>query len=803
LAGSRSRDVLLVFGCLVTSGSTILFLWAGIADGITNVWIGVPSGPISSGIFLAVSAAFLAACFAGILLLRRNGPKGRKRGDLLPLIALLSLFALLEVTRLMHPDEGTLLLSAVQLNIIPQVILWIYYRRPGEGDAVLVIGSWFAALLATRPVMSFILGNIVAPRAAIRTQIFVAAEKLLFAVLCLLPLAMMSSALRTRLKAWRESLARFDLALRLGNLLVGGLAIWAALQFSESATHILVSAVATQGFLISLFVIALIEGSPRSEAKGSEPGGSRRREAIFRAALLVVCLGYVLTAIRVATNFRVDVYNDTLSYLSIARQYAEGTPVIRGYWSPLISWLVAPLLRFGAEPYAALHAVSIVIGLAWILASVYLVRLLGLGHGLQLAVACSVSFLIVGQGLGRGAPDMAGALFLAAYFCVLLRSGYLARPIRNGLLAGALGALAYLGKQYNLFFALVHLVLTHGLRIASGAPRKPTMKALASAVVTLLAFTLPWAVVLSLRYHRLTFSTAAPLNHAIVGPRMMDHPCNHGMLCPEPEDVLFPWEDPAAIYYPDLGWSPLASLSNLRHQLWVIANNVEKLVPDSSFFVGVLPALGLLGVGLLALEAWLERERRFSPAWMALTAVLYVSGYLFFPAGLRYFLPVFPLLFAGVYLSVARIVPEDSAGAGRLRGAVASLGAVMAVTLAMLAMARPPVLRYLLTETSPFTCLETDSLALAGMVEAPLAGTDASVLHVAFFTRTRTVGWLRPDTPADLADNELRADSVRTFLVPEDSGLAADLIRDYGYARRGSAVVCEETYLILVPPPGP
>jgi len=119
----------------------------------------------------------------------------------------------------------------------------------------------------------------------------------------------------------------------------------------------------------------------------------------------------------------------------------------------------------------------------------------------------------------------------------------------------------------------------------------------------------------------------------------------------------------------------------------------------------------------------------------------------------------------------------------------------------LLSMARPPVLRFLLTEPSPYTCLETDSLALAGIVEAPLAGTDWRVFHVAFHARTRTLGWLSPNTSALLVDQELRANSVRSFLVGDGPGLATDLVRDYGYAVRGSAMLCRDPYLILIPPP--
>jgi len=800
--GPRSRDVLLLFGCLLALGGTVLFLWAGMAEGLTTVWIGLPllGGPIPSGIFLAASAGLLACSLAGILLLRRGTTQAAGPHGLLPLTALLLSFALLETARLLYPDQGTILLDVVQVNIVLLVVLWIFYRRGEVSDAVLLIAGWFAALLPTRRTLSSAFSAIDTPRAAFYTQAFVAGETLLFAALCLLPLGIMSRVFRSRLAIWRPQVARLGLALRFGNLLLGGLVFWGALRFSERTADMLIFSIATQGFVISLVVMLVTRAFPR-EIHGRAPDGGRRREAAFRALLAVVCLGYVLFAARVAASWPMDNYPDTLSYLSIARQYAEGSPVIRGYWSPLASWLLAPPLRFGVEPYVAYNAVAVVVGLAWIFVSVALARLLGLGHGLQLAVAASVGFVVIGAGISHGLPDLAGALLLATYFCVLLRPDYPARPIRNGALAGALGALAYLAKQYNLPFVLVHLGVTHALRIASGAPKKAAAKAFVSAALTLLAVSLPWAMILSLRYHHLTFGTTGALAHAIVGPRMTDHPCNTGILCAEPDDVLFSGEDPAESYYPDLGWSPLASLENFRHELRLIADNLREWLPSASFYVGILPALGLVGVGLMALKAWPDPERRFLPAWISLTAVLYITGYLFFPSLFRYYLAIIPLLFAGVYLSLARIVGEGPLPWRGLREASASLTGVLAVVLALLSMARPPVLRFLLTEPSPYTCLETDSLALAGIVEAPLAGTDWRVFHVAFHTRTRTLGWLSPNTSALLVDQELRANSVRSFLVGDGPGLATDLVRDYGYTVRGSAMLCRDPYLILIPPP--
>jgi hypothetical protein len=662
--------------------------------------------------------------------------------------------------------------------------------------------GWIASLFLTRQTLSSALGVIDIRRAALHTRAFVVAEILFFAVLCLLPIAATSAAFRARLKIWRTAAARLGLALGLANLILGGLVLWEAFRFSERAEDMLIFSTATQGFVISLIVM-LVTRVLTFEERQRGPDEGRRGEAVFRVLLAAICLGYIVLASRVVSSRLVDNYPDTLAYLSIARQYAEGSPVIRGYWSPLTIWVMVPLLRFGVNGYVAYRALAVFFGLIWIPVSVILARRLGLGRGFQLVLAGSVGLLIIGAGLGHGLPDLVGAFFLAIYFIVLLRPDYLERPVRNGLLTGVLGALAYLAKYYNLTFVLVHLAIITALRIASGAPRKAAARALISGALTLLVASLPWATVLSFRYHRLVFNTTGALNHAIMGPSMTDHPCNGARLCAEPEDVLFTWEDPAEVYYPDLGWSPLASVENLRHELRLIGDHLRLWVPSASFFVGPIPGLGLVGAALLALKTWLNPKRRFLPAWIALTCGPYLAGYLPFLSTFRHNLAVVPLLFIGVYLSLARLVGQAPFHWRSLRGAVAALNGALTVALVLISMARPPVLRYLLTERSPYACLETDSLALEGIVDAPLAGTDWQVIHVGFHTRTRTLGWLNPETAASLVDQELRTNSVRSFLALEGADLTEELVRDYGYTIRGPAAVCENAYLVLVPPSSP
>lgn len=59
---------------------------------------------------------------------------------------------------------------------------------------------------------------------------------------------------------------------------------------------------------------------------------------------------------------------DEISYIDIAQAYAAGNwgTAINGYWSPLYSWLITPLLLYMSNPLKAVYVskiVSLIIGL--------------------------------------------------------------------------------------------------------------------------------------------------------------------------------------------------------------------------------------------------------------------------------------------------------------------------------------------------------------------------------------------------------------------------------------------------------
>lgn len=88
------------------------------------------------------------------------------------------------------------------------------------------------------------------------------------------------------------------------------------------------------------------------ETAGRRSGAVPRRYKHIVAPLILavfVVIGVALSA-AVAYHNRLGVTNvDGISYMGIAREYANGwlPDAINAYWSPMVSWMMAPFIAAG------------------------------------------------------------------------------------------------------------------------------------------------------------------------------------------------------------------------------------------------------------------------------------------------------------------------------------------------------------------------------------------------------------------------------------------------------------------------
>lgn len=698
-----------------------------------------------------------------------------------------------------RPNRFSPLFGFFAACIVVLVLCWFFYRREQvDIDGLLLAVTWGACFLSTVQTLASVSG-IKTPWATGYAAIF--GGVLLFLVT--LPLLLLvSPARRILLEAvrWTRGLPLWTHFALYAVILLYQTVFW---QLDEPPVMQPILRLLT---LPALFSGALVALRLRETPQAAPPPGADARPSHMRWMLLAVIAGYVTLAVPLAINWTGAVnVPDGLAYFQIARRYAAGNPVVRGHWSPLISWVLAPAVALGFDPEVAQRALVIVNGVVWILLAVSFARRFGLGPEARLSVAGAMALLLLKYGFWPTSPDILTGTLLLLYFYLVTDDRLLRYPLRFGALTGLVGAFAYFAKAYSLPFVAAHLVMMGPFLALHGRDVKRVAAGITSALAAMLIVALPWVLALSLRFGGLTFTTVAAFNNAALNPAQpFKKICVMDGLCPQPDDLLFPWEDADPLYFSSAVWSPFDNWEHFRYQINLTRTNfrdwAQNTMPHN---FGLLPPLALIGTLLTALVHWQDAQRRFWPAWLILTVAGYLTGYMLGNAAdIRFYYTLFPLLVIAVYTFVhaawlrIRSLPELGS-----RAMLAGVGLVLLVG---------PMISFTFKHSNYLPgvdlfhpidpCRKVDSFAMRDYLTAPMAGTDGSVQYISYYTGLRTYGAVRTGVPPGEIDAELQALDVATLVAADETGLPDALRSDYGYNVIAGAKFCDSDYTILQVP---
>ncbi len=366
-----------------------------------------------------------------------------------------------------------------------------------------------------------------------------------------------------------------------------------------------------------------------------------RREAF--AGLLCLAGGLSLLPIYRTAGLN----NDSTVYMRIASHYVHGRwdEAINGYWSPLFSWMIAPLMGFGLDPPTALRLVCVLAAVGTLLVFRALARQIAVSSRLidlaSVGVAAYLFVFCMTRAWGL-TPDVLLAGLLLLYLALLW-----ARPrtVRSAAAAGLVAGLCYLAKAYALPFFLVHFTATlmwEAWRVRSHAGRHGAPLRWAAGVLCFFLVAAPWAIVLSRHHGHVTFTTTGGFNLSFMNPATENPIYTHGLIPPPGPHGISAWEDPAALPIEEWRWwrSPRDFAVGVRHMLRNMIEAVKHVANQSA----VAFLLGLAGA---AIVVWTGRPRRRRELIAALfAAALYSSGYILtarWPDA-RYLIPVSLLL---------------------------------------------------------------------------------------------------------------------------------------------------------------
>ncbi len=317
----------------------------------------------------------------------------------------------------------------------------------------------------------------------------------------------------------------------------------------------------------------------------------KRIDWLFVMAIAV----FVLLGIALLPSFQYRINTDATAYVSIAQQCLKGefARTINGYWGPLFSWLMAPVLALGLAPLLAARLVELMAGLAMLFAVRWFAIRTGASREAGSVLALCMVMPLLSYALILVTPDILLLLFLTMYCGYALPGTYRDRPFQ-GAAAGLFGGLAYLAKSYALPFFLLHFTLLNALHLhragldAPGSPatrRRAVLLNFAYGIAVFVLIAGPWIGLLTHKYGALTFGTAGERAYCIVSPECYgDDPVFETLIAPPSDDAISYWNDPAVVKMHT--WRPWQSSEHFRHQMRLIADNVRAMATQ---FTTLLP----------------------------------------------------------------------------------------------------------------------------------------------------------------------------------------------------------------------
>ena len=374
-----------------------------------------------------------------------------------------------------------------------------------------------------------------------------------------------------------------------------------------------------------------------------------------RTHLALVLAGYGALAAAVQAHCADLLTSDGECYLRMAVWYARGDVrhALFGVWSPLGPWLTVPLVALGMVPR---YAFRVMIGLwggltvfgAWRLAG-----RLGMGNAWRAAVALCAALLAA-----EFSADHRVDLLLTGLLLLYLDASLDGRVVISrwrAFATGALGGLAYLAKLYALPFFAVHFpvaLLCHlwARRWGEGWLRR-FGSALGLGVAGFAVVAAPQVALLTSKYGRLTFGTAAGKSYTLVGPGSGSARARgiQGLRKPPP-DAPNVWQDATRerLVWPKQGAPcPFSSLEAFARLVKVASRNVLRILGHfaslDEFRLGLV-ALAITPIVLLL--SLRRREQAASYLIVVLALGVFCGGYaLVQAANRRYFwFPMFVLL---------------------------------------------------------------------------------------------------------------------------------------------------------------
>lgn len=278
-----------------------------------------------------------------------------------------------------------------------------------------------------------------------------------------------------------------------------------------------------------------------------------------RLAFFGVFIAAICALAWVAYHNQFVINPDGVAYISIAEQYAAGniSAAVNAYWSPLLSWVMVPLLWLSLSGQEAFVVVNFLVACFILLFGSYVIFSYTKNKkAVLLFVACILPFLLHVMA-AQITPDLLVVAWVLAFGALLIRiSGRImkepsfATTVKWASILAVFGALGYVTKLYLQPVFIVTLILFCLLLVGIHYKKTTSPIRLWRTAGTLLGATviiygllcLLWVLPLTLKYDHFTFGSSYAFNNGV-----KDLPQTRMLLAPPHEASVTAWEDPTLL----------------------------------------------------------------------------------------------------------------------------------------------------------------------------------------------------------------------------------------------------------------
>ena len=337
-----------------------------------------------------------------------------------------------------------------------------------------------------------------------------------------------------------------------------------------------------------------------------------KRDQILISALYLLACAWVWPFVR----YYVD-NPDSFQYISIAEHIIKGKWqfVFNGYWSPIISWLLAPFVVLFKDGIDAFKYLQIVIGLFVISQWWKFLSLVNIPLQIKKAIGYGCIPFVVNFALINLTPDLLFVGILLAYIIALVN--WLEKK-SDGSELGWYCAGLYLTKSFGLFIFIFLFFIAWRMKgeLIPTYVKKKMIK-------PLLIVCGGWIILISIHHGHFTLSESARFNLtyevAPVKNQIVKLPVlSSGLLPPSNSEAISAWEEPGS----QVQLTPLNPLKDPIHYAKVVERNIYSI-----YYSDFRNQFGLLFIISFVLFLFFRRKENDIPLWIKISLAVIIGMY--------------------------------------------------------------------------------------------------------------------------------------------------------------------------------